>query len=98
MGSLDAYDKSEIFWSTPLDMYEGLFTGCEFDYFMEEYAKKFDLTEEQIALLNQFRFQLKKTPFRTANPENVLGNPEWQKLQELARRAHDVLVACVRDN
>jgi hypothetical protein len=84
-------DKSEIFWSTPLDMYEGLFISCEFDYFIEEYAEKFALTEEQIAVLNQFRSQLKKTPFKTVNPENVLDNPDWQKLQILACRALDAL-------
>lgn len=91
-------DKSEIFWSTPLDMYEGLFTSCEFDYFMEEYAKKFALTEEQIAVLDQFRSQLKKTPFKTANPENVIDNPEWQKLQILAREACILLPMSVCHN
>ncbi len=84
-------NKSEVFWSTPLDMYEGLFTGCEFDYFIDEYAKKFDLTKDQIAILDLFRSQLKKTPFKTTNLENVLSNPNWQKLQILAR---GVLSAC----
>lgn len=91
-------DKSEIFWSTPLDMYESLFTSLEFDYFMDEYAKKFALTEEQIAVLDRFRFQLKKTPFKTTNPENILDNPEWQKLQLLAREARGALALSVHDN
>jgi len=81
-------DKSEIFWSTPLDMYECLYTGCEFDYFIDEYAQKFDLTEVQIVCLERFRSQLNKTPFKITNPENVLSNPDWQKLQVLA---HEVL-------
>lgn len=84
-------DRSEVFWSTPLDMYEGLFTSCEFDYFMDEYAKQFALTEEQIAILDRFRSQLKKTPFKTVNPDNVLDNPDWQKLQILARETLGVL-------
>lgn len=91
-------DKSKIFWSTPLDMYEGLVTGCKFDYFMEEYAKKFNLTEEQIAVLDQFRFQLKKTPFMTVNPENILDDPKWQKLQMLAREVRTAFTVSVREN
>lgn len=80
-------DKSETFWSTPLDMYECLCTSCELDYFIDVYAKKFNLTEEQIAVLDRFRSQLNKTPFKTTQTENVLFNPEWQKLQILAREA-----------
>ncbi len=84
-------DKSQTFFSTPLDMYEGLFVSCEFDYFMDEYAKKFELTEEQIVVVNRFRSQLKQTPFRTTKFENLLDNLEWQKLQMLAGEA---IIAC----
>ena len=90
-------DKNEVFWSTPLDMYESLFISCEFDYFIEEYAKNFDLTEEQIAILNRLRFQLKKTPFKTINPEDVLGNPEWKKLQILAYEARGAFTESVHE-
>ena len=79
-------------------MYEGLVPGCKFDYFMEEYAKKFNLTKEQIAVLDQFRFQLKKTPFMTVNPENILDDPKWQNLQMLAREVRTAFTVSVRDN
>jgi|GEM_PF-557985 len=82
-------NKSEVFWSTPFDMYEGLFTDLEFDDFIDKYAKNFALTEDQIADLDRFRFQLKTTPFKTTNPENILDSPDWGKIVHYAREVLD---------
>ena len=76
--------NNKSFFSTPVDMCEGLFIHCDFDYFMDEYAEKFQLTKGQIDALNQLRTQLKKTPFKTAHFEDILNDPAWQKLQTLA--------------
>lgn len=78
-------DKTEVFWSTALDMYEILFIYAEFDYFVEDYAENFFLNEEQIVVLNKFRSQLKTTPFMTVNPKNILDDPDWQHVVDEAK-------------
>lgn len=53
-----------------------------FEEFIDNYAKQFDLTDEQIHKLDQIRNALKA--YRIKPPEIMIKDPEWLKIQKMA--------------
>ncbi|MBX7066892.1 MAG: hypothetical protein K1X28_06655 [Parachlamydiales bacterium] len=78
-------DQSETFFSTPRDMYDGLFMYSDLDDFMDGFVEKIGLTKQQVDALRKFYTQIRATPFKTAEYKGILDNAEWQKLQATAK-------------
>ncbi|MBU6383653.1 MAG: hypothetical protein KGQ49_02665 [Verrucomicrobia bacterium] len=78
-------NRSETFFYTPRDLYDRLFMYADFDSFMDGYVEEIGLTEQQVEALKKFYAQIQITPFKTAEYEGILDDPQWKNLQTIAR-------------
>lgn len=81
--------KGEIHdYCSYIDTMCGLFDDSLFDDFIDEQAKKFGLTDDQIQKLDQLRQAIRKFEKRYGgyeDPSIIIKDPEWLKIRQIAK-------------
>lgn len=73
-----------------IETINGLFQEAVFDDFIDEKAKEFGFSSDQIEKLDRFRKAVQAFDTRYGgweDPKDILNDPEWSKIRELAKEA-----------